>query len=105
MHIINDQALSMNEKTTSTGAFGRVLDEMVQETLGINNGITAEEPVVSQNDFWRQNMFMIVGISVVSMFVLGLVIGLTVVDRRRDKQRRERVAAVVGDDITVGGVV
>lgn len=95
----------MNEKTTSTGAFGRVLDEMVQETLGINNGITAEEPVVSQNDFWRQNVFMIVGISVVSMFVLGLVIGLTVVDRRRDKQRRERVAAVVGDDITVGGVV
>jgi hypothetical protein len=95
----------MNEKTTSTGAFGRVLDEMVQETLGINNGITAEEPVVSQNDFWRQNMFMIVGISVVSMFVLGLVIGLDVVDRRRDKQRRERVAAVVGDDITVGGVV
>jgi len=82
----------MNDKTTSTGAFGRALDEMVQETLGFDNGTaSAEEPVV--NEFWRQNMFMVVAISAVFMFALGLVIGLTVVERRRDKQRRARISS------------
>jgi hypothetical protein len=50
-------------------------------------------------------MFMIVVISVASMSMLGLAIGLAVVDRRKDKQRRERVAAVVGDTVPMGGLV
>ena len=101
------------KKTSTTGALGRALDEMLQDTLGLYNGTihegelgaSAEEPLVPQNEFWRQNMFMIVVISVASMSMLGLAIGLAVVDRRKDKQRRERVAAVVGDTVPMGGLV
>lgn len=53
--------------------------------------------VISQGGFWRQNMFMILVVSIFSICLLGLSIGLTIVDRRKEKQRRERVACVKDD--------
>jgi len=54
--------------------------------------------VISQGGFWRQNIFMILVVSIFSICLLGLSIGLTIVDRRKEKQRREGVAYVEDDD-------